>query len=191
MYKLLIIKLIMVNTISEKKLSFAKWKKSWKKRHCRECDTGVPNPLVCYVCMCLRWERFFDCAKCGCYRVIYEQKVCGGAYNTGACLCAKCRALIQAVKVCHDYYRGGYCEGHMIHQYSDQEIAREVKFLFRGENLWVKIFCRFCGQKIAGLKLGCACWQEQTEHEHKYSSEKCLECYAAYSKLERQLDVRE
>ena len=80
--------------------------------------------------MYLRWERFFHCAKCGCYQVIYEQKVCGSAYNTGACLCAKCRALIQAVKVCHDYYRRGYCDGHDFPKYDQRKANGRFGFSF-------------------------------------------------------------
>lgn len=120
-----------------------------------------------------------------------EQEVCGGYYDTGGCLCAKCRAIIQAVKVCHAYSRAGYSEGHIIHRYSEQEIAREVKLFFRGGNLWAKVFCRFCGKKVAVVKLGCVCYHEQRQHEHKYSSQKCLECWASYSQLTRQLDGRE
>lgn len=141
---------------------------------------------MCYVCV--QQKRFFDCAKCGYYRVVYEQEICGGSYDAGACLCEKCRATIKKVEVCHEYSRMGYSEGHPIHQYSAEEIARKVKLFFRGENLWAKIFCRFCEKKIAVVKLGCFCYKEQKQHQHKYSSVKCLDCYAGY--LPRKLEER-
>lgn len=170
-----------------KKLTLTAWKKDWEKRHCRECDIGIPNPLVCYVCVLEQWHSF-QCANCRGYVFLLEKPACAGLFDTGGCLCAKCQAIIQQVKVCHEYSRAGYSAEHPIHKYSAAEIAREIKLFFRGENLWAKIFCRFCEKKFATVKLGCACYKEQKQHEHKYSSVKCLDCYRGY--LPRKLDEK-
>ena len=170
----------MDNTIREKKLPFTAWKKYWEKGHCRECDVGIPNPLVCYVCVLEQWHSF-RCAKCQSYIFLSEKPVCAGLFATGECLCVNCQAIIQQVKVCHEYSRAGYSVEQLIHKYSAAEISREIKLFFRGENLWAKILCRFCEKRAVMVKLGCFCYKEQKKHdEHKYSSSKCLDCYRGY-----------
>lgn len=168
----------MYNSSDKQKLTYELWLKEWKKRYCKECLSGVPNPQSCYLCYQER-KIGFNCAKCSHFIYYSEAQICTGLYETGTCFCTNCQKMIKKAlesKNCDcEYSLTGYSTGHSIHSYSSA-INGLVKSFFRGSKLWIKLVCRSCEKIIQTFKLGCDCYLKQKKHSHLYSGQRCLNC---------------